>query len=223
MNSKYALIVAGGMGTRMNANVPKQFLELNGKPVIWHTIRSFQKAEPEAQIIVVIPETHQEYWETINKKYFKNSGIKMTFGGATRFESVRNGVDEISDKKAVVAIHDAVRPVISEEIIRNSFHVADLKGSAITAVSVKESIRRKKEDGGTESCDRRDFFMVQTPQTFRYSWLKLAYGQKYRPDFTDDASVVEKMGGPINMIEGDYRNIKITTPEDLEVAALFLK
>ncbi len=205
----------------MRSEIPKQFLPLNNKPIICHSIDKFLDADPSINIILVIPKVQLKLWKQIEKEYYPKFPPIVAYGGETRFESVKSGLQKVAHNRAIVAVHDAVRPLVSHEIINTSFDVAQLKGSAITAVPLKDSIRQIFE-GGTRAMDRGDFYAVQTPQTFKFSLLKLAYGQKYVPSFTDDATVVEKMGSPVHLIEGSYSNIKITTPEDMKMAEMYL-
>lgn len=215
---KYALIVAGGKGSRMAAAVPKQFLLVKGKPVLMHTISRFY--ETGCAIILVLPEEQISYWNELCKQYSFTIPYRLAGGGRERFDSVKSGLDLI-EEEGLVAVHDGVRPCISPVIIENSFTAAAQFLSAITAVKPKESIRMQ-QDEVTVAVNRDHYYMVQTPQTFDVKAIKQAYEQKYSKLFTDDASVFEAAGYRIHLIEGDYRNIKITTPEDLDLAALFL-
>lgn len=219
MPTKYAIIVAGGSGTRMGADVPKQFLLLHGKPVLMHTLQKFSKVCDE--LILVLPETQQSYWAQLCATH--QFGLKHTVvtGGAERFYSVLNGLQTLSTD-GLVAIHDGVRPCVTPELIEAGFVMAEAKGCAITAVKSKDSLRKVTETG-TEAVDRSQFYLVQTPQTFRVEELKRAYLQPYQSVFTDDASVFEAAGNTIHLLEGDYKNIKITTPEDLPLAELYLQ
>lgn len=219
---KYALIVAGGAGTRMKTDLPKQFLLLNKMPVLMHTIEQFYRFDRHLEIIVVLPAYQIEFWEELCNQHKFSIVHKVTEGGKSRYHSVRNGL-QLVDKNGLVAVHDGVRPLVSKEIIATSFIVAEKQGSAITAVTLKDSIR-KKTAVATESKNRADYFLVQTPQTFQTSSLKDAYFKtEASPEFTDDASVFEASQGKVMLIEGDYKNIKITTPEDLVIAQALLK
>ena len=219
----YAIIVAGGSGSRMKSSIPKQYLELNGLPILMHTVNAFFATDSNIQIILVLPPADAAFWKELSDKHHFTRPLLIAAGGKSRYESVRNGLAEIKEEDAIVAIHDGVRPLVSPEIIQNSFNTAEEYGNAVAVVQLKDSIRIVE---GEESkyMDRTLFRLVQTPQTFRYKQLKDAYDQQYNPElFTDDASVVEANGGSIKLIEGSYKNIKITTTEDLKIAALFLQ
>lgn len=217
----YAIIVAGGSGSRMKSDVPKQFLLLNGKPVIMHTVEAFYHSACRPEIILVLnPETFEQ-WNELCKQYHFDIPVITVAGGANRFDSVKNGLEYVT-KEAIVAVHDAVRPVISEDLICRSFAEAEKNGTAIPAIKSKDSVRKGAEDS-SEAVNRDEIFLVQTPQTFNSIILKRAYEQPFEESFTDDASVVEKWGEQIRMIEGDARNIKITFPQDLLLAEYFLK
>lgn len=219
---KYAIIVAGGSGLRMGSDIPKQFLELGGLPVLMHTIRKFHDAFSEIVVKLVLPETQQEYWNSLCKKYSFQLAHEVVKGGASRFQSVRNGLNSISDTSGTVAIHDGVRPFVSKEIIANSFMVASELGNATVAVSLKDSLR-VLENGTSRAVDRTAYRSIQTPQTFRLDLIKKAFETPELPSFTDDASVFEHAGHTINLIEGSYENIKITTPEDMVWGEALLK
>lgn len=217
----YAVIVAGGSGSRMNSDIPKQFLPINGLPVIMHTINAFYKYDSQLKIIVVLPASELDIWEDLRKTYQFSVPVEIVTGGKTRFQSVKNGL-EMVDTDGIVAIHDGVRPLVNQEIIAASYQIAALHGSAIAAVRLKESIRMTDKDE-TRTVDRSKFRIIQTPQTFKVNIIKQAYDLLELDDYTDDASVVEKAGFKISLFEGSYRNIKITTPEDLIIAEAFLK
>ena len=218
----YAIIVAGGSGSRMQATIPKQFLLLNGLPVLMHTIEAFYRSTSQPQIILVLPADARSYWDELCIQYNFGSPHKIVDGGETRFHSVKNGLDMITDTDAVVAIHDAVRPLTSAQIIDNAYKQATEHGNAIVAVKSRDSIRQVKNEASV-SLLRDEIYLVQTPQTFKLAQLVKAYEQTYSPKFTDDASVVEETGVPIKLIAGDYRNIKITFPEDIAIAELLLR
>ena len=220
---QYAIIVAGGSGLRMKSSTPKQYLELNGLPILMHTINVFYSTDANIRIILVLPPGDVSYWENLCKKYQFNVPVAMAAGGASRYESVKNGLAQIQEDDAVVAIHDGVRPLVSSDTIVQSFETAALKGNAVTAVQLKDSIRMVKGDKNMP-VDRSAYRLIQTPQTFQFRQLREAYEQQYDPVlFTDDASVVEASGKLIYLIEGSYRNIKITTTEDLKIASYFLQ
>ena len=221
MNTEYALIAAGGKGTRINSEVPKQFLELNGLPVLMHTINAFLSYSASLQIIVVLPDDDIPRWEALCEIHRFTANVTVQSGGSTRFQSVKRGLEQIGGE-GLVAVHDGVRPLVSKELIAATFACAAAKGTAVAAVRPKESLR---EDTGdvTRAVDRSRFWMVQTPQTFRVSLLREAYQLGEDPTLTDDASVVERYGYAISLVEGHYDNIKVTTAEDLVVAAALLR
>lgn len=217
MNSKeYALVVAGGKGTRIKSTLPKQFLELKGLPILMHTLHAFYRYSETIQIILVLPEDDFPTWESLCRKHHFTRPLILQAGGETRFQSVKKGLDKI-EGDGLVAIHDGVRPLVSEDIIGASFRLAAVHQSAIAAVRLKESIRMTDQDR-TKAMDRSKFRLIQTPQTFSVELIKKAYQEKEDVSFTDDASVAERAGHIISLFEGSYENIKITTPEDLVVA-----
>jgi 2-C-methyl-D-erythritol 4-phosphate cytidylyltransferase len=219
---KYALIVAGGSGSRMNSELPKQFIPIGGIPILIHTLKRFIDYSSDIRIILVLPENEIANWEVIASKYFLKNPLEIVSGGSSRYQSVKNGLQFIKEKEALVAIHDGVRPFVNKEIIHESFVKAEIYGNAITAVPLKDSIRIV-EGEKSKSADRSSFRLIQTPQTFKYSVIKKAYQTPELPSFTDDASVAEFSGEQIRLIDGNYSNIKITTPEDLVVAEGILK
>ncbi len=221
-NKNYAIIVAGGSGSRMRSEVPKQFLLLKGKPLLMHTIDAFHNSGVRPQIILVLHTDFHAYWKQLCKEYNFTVPHQLVKGGETRFHSVKNGLDTISDDiDTVIAIQDAVRPLTSEQIISGSYKFAAEHGNAITAVKSRDSVRQFKNDI-SKSLLRDEIYLVQTPQTFQSSQIKKAYLQPYDAKFTDDASVVEETGAAIHLTEGSYRNIKITFPEDLAIAEVLL-
>lgn len=223
MNSKeYALIVAGGKGTRFKSKTPKQFLELNGLPVLMHTILAFYRYSENITVILVLPEEDMDTWRSLCAHHYFSKPLMLQSGGETRFQSVKNGLKKIEDDNGLVAIHDGVRPLISENIIATSFRLAAVHESAIAAVRLKESIRMTDQNN-TIAVDRSKFRIIQTPQTFKVSLIRNAYELKEDFSLTDDASVAEKAGHSISLFEGSYENIKITTAEDLIVAEALLK
>lgn len=217
----FAVIVAGGSGTRMNSEIPKQFLILSGKPVIMHTISAFFASLEKPKILVVLNQQQFSYWKDLCELYQFNIKHQIVLGGKTRFHSVKNALKEI-DGEAVIAIHDAVRPLISTEIISNSYQQALKIGNAVVAVPSKDSVRWQKANGETQNLNRSEVFLVQTPQTFQSKLLKKAYEQEYSEKFTDDASVVEHFGEKINLIAGNPENFKITFPVDIRIAEMLL-
>ncbi|WP_428653627.1 2-C-methyl-D-erythritol 4-phosphate cytidylyltransferase [Runella sp.] len=219
--TKFAIIVAGGNGTRMGSKTPKQFIPVAGKPILMQTIEKFIAYDFSLQILLVLPANEMKAWYALCDKYQFYPAIVTVSGGNSRFQSVKNGLKRISAKEGLVAVHDGVRPFVSPRIIAESFEVAAQKGTAITAVSLKDSIRFLDADGTNQSVDRAAYRLVQTPQTFRLDWMRAAFDTPEQPFFTDCASVLEYAGHPITLIEGGYENIKITTPEDLLWAEAF--
>jgi 2-C-methyl-D-erythritol 4-phosphate cytidylyltransferase len=217
---EYAIIVAGGKGTRIKSALPKQFLELNGLPILMHTIHAFSRYSKNVTIILVLPEDDFETWQSLCAKHSFTAKLTLQKGGDTRFQSVKNGLDKI-EGNGLVAIHDGVRPLVSEDIIGASFRLAAVHKTAVAAVRLKESIRMTDQDN-TKAVDRSKFRLIQTPQTFDLALIKKAYQMKDDPSLTDDASVAERAGNTISLFEGSYENIKITTPEDLIVAKALL-
>lgn len=217
---KFVVIVAGGSGSRMGSEIPKQFLLLAGKPILMHTVEVFHNFDPKAEIIVVLPEDQQEYWKDLCLTLNFGLTHQVVSGGESRFHSVRNGLARI-ETSGVVFIHDGVRPLVSSETLSRCLKTAQELGNAIPVLPVTESLR--KTEGETSiSVDRSLYFSVQTPQTFRCEQILEAFGQAFNPAFTDDASVAEKAGFRINLVEGNRENIKITTPVDLVFAEALL-
>lgn len=216
---KYAVIVAGGSGTRMQSEFPKQFIELRGLPILMHTINAFHF--DDIQIILVLPANQIDFWKQLIDKFKYKTPHQIVIGGSARFDSVKNGLSSISSEEGLVAIHDGVRPLIDREIINRSFELAVINGNAIVSIPLKDSIRSIEASRNKQE-DRSRFRLIQTPQTFQLNLIKKAFEQPFDPLFTDDASVLEKAGFSIHLIEGSYQNIKITTPEDLLIAESFL-
>ncbi len=218
---KYAIIVAGGTGTRMHGEVPKQFMLLSGKPVILYSIEAFFDFDPEIQIILVLHPEYREYWKQICKDFKISIPTKIAPGGETRFKSVRNGLELVGDN-GLVAVHDAARPVINEVFIRSLFSEAEKYGSAMPGVPLNDTIRLL-EGETSHQLDRTFLRAMQTPQVYEISELKRAYEQPFQPQFTDDASVMQSAGFPLHLTEGRPSNIKITSPEDMGLAEVLLK
>lgn len=217
----YAVIVAGGKGLRMGASIPKQFLPVNGLPILMLTIKRFREYDGSLRIILVLPKEQHEYWNELCKNYHFTDAYAVVEGGETRFHSVRNGLAAIpDDTQGVVGIHDGVRPFPSVEVIRACYETARTAKAVIPVVPVVETVRHIVAGGKTETVDRADYRLVQTPQTFDIQMLKQAYALSYRDCFTDDASVVESAGHEVTLIEGNRENIKITTPFDLRIARI---
>lgn len=222
-NVRYVIIVAGGKGLRMGADIPKQFLKLKGKPILMHTLERFKNTIPSIKIILALPKNQKDYWEGLCVEYNFSIPYQLVNGGETRFHSVKNALALVNEN-SVVAIHDGVRPLVSKSTILNCFNEAEALGNAIPTVDVVESIREVSSAGSSNNAVSRDNYkLVQTPQCFTSALILKAYNQAYNPFFTDDASVVEGLGESINLIAGNRENIKITTPEDLVIGeALFL-
>lgn len=217
---KFALIVAGGSGSRMETSIPKQFLEICGKPVLMYTFEAFTKFDSEIEFILVLPENQITYWETLCTKHSFQTNYKLAFGGANRFQSVKNGLDLINEE-GLVFIHDGVRPLVSKQTLHNCVQTTIAKGNALPVVPPSESIRYLQENKNI-AVDRTKFFLVQTPQTFLTKQIIEAYNHATHENYTDDASVLESNGLAINLVEGNRENIKITWPQDLIVAKSFL-
>ena len=218
---EYALIVAGGKGTRIRSATPKQFIELNGKPVLFHTLEAFYRYSPTLPVVLVLPEDDMETWKKLVNQHGFSRPVILQAGGDTRFQSVKRGLEKLSGS-GLVAIHDGVRPLVSEDIIGASFRLAAVHKTAVAAVRLKESIRMTDQDT-TRAMDRSKFRLIQTPQTFDLELIQKAYQVKEDTSLTDDASVAEQAGHAISLFEGSYENIKITTEEDLIVAEALLK
>lgn len=213
---EYAIIVAGGTGKRMKSELPKQFLEICGLPVLMHTVKAFYDYSPLLNIILVLPGDDFDTWKNLCEKHQFKIPLQLQSGGKTRFQSVKRGLEKLPGQ-GLVAIHDGVRPLIDKPIIAASFNLASIHKTAIAAVRLKESIRMTDQDA-TVAMDRSRFRLIQTPQTFDISLIKKAYRINEDNALTDDASVAERAGHKISLFEGSYENIKITTPEDLTIA-----
>ncbi|MFC4210530.1 2-C-methyl-D-erythritol 4-phosphate cytidylyltransferase [Pedobacter lithocola] len=217
----YAVIVAGGSGNRMQTETPKQFLLLKNLPVLMHTLKAFAQSEYQPLILLVLNKNQQPYWLRLCEEFNFRIPHTVIDGGSERFQSVKNAINHLDDD-GVVAVHDAVRPIISTKLIDNCFKYALEKGNVIAAVQSTDSVRKLRDDK-TSALNRNEIYLVQTPQAFTLDILKEAYKQDFSPHFTDDASVVELAGYEINIIEGERNNIKITHPIDLELAELLMK
>lgn len=217
----YAIIVAGGSGNRMQSAVPKQFLLLNGLPILMHTITAFSKSLLNPKIMVVLNIDQHKYWEELCLQYNFNIPHEVIKGGTQRFHSVKNGLKVIKGN-GIVAIHDAVRPLISSGLITKAYHVAEETGNCIVGIPPTDSVRSILPDGKSKALSRDELALIQTPQTFELELLRKAYRTAYRNEFTDDASVVEYSGVKINLIQGERENIKITYPEDIEIATILI-
>ena len=216
----YAIILAGGKGLRMGSDIPKQFLPVGGLPVLMHTIRRFREYDASLHIILVLPKAQQDYWKRLCEKYQFDIDYAVADGGATRFHSIKNGLQLIPDEEqGVVAVHDGVRPFPAVGVIRDCFETARQTGTAIPVIPVVETIRHlENKVQRSKTVPRDEYRLVQTPQAFDIQLHKRAYAQEYNDGFTDDASVVESLGHPITLVNGNRENIKITTPFDLTIA-----
>ena len=218
---RYAVIVAGGSGKRMGTITPKQFLPLAGKPILMHTLEAFRRFDNDMKIILVLPEPQIDHWKKLCEEYNFSIEHQIAIGGATRFESVKNGLAFV-DEEGIVGIHDGVRPLVQHDTLNRCYIEASAYGSAVPVCDSKESVRIIDEGGRSHSVDRTTIRMVQTPQVFRTKTIKDAYKQEFTPMFTDDASVVEASGHIIHLTNGNKENIKITTPDDLVYAEALL-
>ena len=218
MRNKTVIIVAGGKGERMNADIPKQFLEINRKPILMHTIETFYRYDECVSIIVVLPLVQIESWKRLCKKYHFTISHQIVEGGETRFHSVKNGLN-FADENSLIAVHDGVRPLVSNDTISRCFENVARFHAVVPVVDLVDSIRYSDEKEN-HACDRTKYKLVQTPQIFDGSLLKKAYKQDFSPAFTDDASVVEAIGTKIHLVEGNRENIKITTNFDLKLVEM---
>ena len=219
---KYVIIVAGGKGLRMGGDIPKQFVPINGMPVLMRTIEAFYVYDPQINIILVLPSAHQAYWKGLCEEYHFSIPYQLANGGETRFHSVKNGLALIPSTGGVVGVHDGVRPFVAQSVIKECYEQAAQLQAVVPVTEVVETVRYIREDGGSETVPRDRYKLVQTPQVFTVDLLKKAYAQEYIPLFTDDASVVEAFGHTVKTVPGNRENIKITTPFDLLVAKALL-
>lgn len=217
---KYAIIVAGGTGTRVGGDIPKQFQLLKGKPLLWHTLKAFTDSYKDIQIILVLPEAHIDKGQQIIKEFTSHS-ISITTGGETRFQSVKNGL-QLVNTSSVVLVHDAARCLITPQLIHRCTEEALQKGNAVPAVAATDTIRIESS-GGNQQADRNQIRIIQTPQAFLSDSIKTAFDRPYHLSFTDEASVVEKTGIKINLVQGEETNIKITKPLDILIAQSILE
>lgn len=227
---RYVLIVAGGKGLRMGGDLPKQFIPVEGKPILMHTLEAFHRWDASAGLILVLPEDHQPYWNMLCREIGCQVPHQIANGGEARFQSVANGLKFLGhtigsvpqSEDIYIAVHDGVRPFVSPEVIEGCFEEAARSGAAIPVLPMIDSLR-EIDAIGSHPVDRTRYMAVQTPQVFKYALLSAAYSQLYSEQFTDDASVVEAFGHPVVTVSGNRENIKITTPFDLLVAkALFV-
>lgn len=226
------IIVAGGSGNRLGSDIPKQYVDLAGQPVIWHTLNRFLRFDSGMLVVVVIGPGHGKYWEPVERAIGGTSVLRLATGGPNRFTSVASGLEMVEDG-IVLGIHDAARPLVSVETLNRCYDAAFRNGSAIPVVELEESVRYLEEKGagkethsgfgGSEPLDRTRVVKVQTPQVFRSEEIKEAYGQAHGTGFTDDATVYESLHGRIHLVEGNRENIKITTPADLRLVRLLME
>ncbi len=219
--NNHLIIVAGGTGSRMGAELPKQFLEIQKKPILLHTLERFHSFDPHLQIVIVLHPDYADYWRDLAQTLQVTIPHTIVKGGKERFDSVRNGLLAITSDSGIVGIHDAVRPLVSLKTFETCYNAARIHGAAIPVTPVNDSLRYVDQDGN-RIADRSRFRLVQTPQCFEISLLRKAFEQPYHPSFTDDASVVESLGVSLHLVEGNRENFKITTPEDLRLADVLL-
>lgn len=217
--TRYILIVAGGKGVRMGSELPKQFLSIGGKPILMRTLEAFV-CDMKMKIILVLPEAQQAYWHQLCIEHHFAVEHTVVNGGETRFHSVKNGLALVTEP-GLVGVHDGVRPFVSQEVIERCYQQAAVKKAVIPVIDVIETLRHLTADS-SETVSRDHYKLVQTPQVFDADLLKQAYEQEFTPSFTDDASVVEAMGIPVFLTEGNRENIKITTPFDLKIGSTLL-
>ena len=218
-SKKIAIIVAGGTGQRMGSVVPKQFLEIEGKSILLHTIDQFVNAFDDISLVVVLPEGYIEEGKKLLNNRTKNP-IQFIAGGETRFESVKNGLTAVKEK-CIVFVHDAVRCLLTPALVQRCYQQAVENGSAIPAVSSTDTVRIM-ENEKHHLFDREKVMLIQTPQTFQSEVILTAFDQAYQPNFTDEANVVEASGQPVFLVDGEFENIKITRPLDLAIATYVL-
>jgi 2-C-methyl-D-erythritol 4-phosphate cytidylyltransferase len=218
---QYVLIVAGGKGLRMNNELPKQFITLNGKPILMYTLEAFYTYNPDIRIILVLPSTQRNYWSRLCKELHFSLPHVIADGGESRFHSVKNGLAMVQEP-GLVAVHDGVRPFVSQTVISHCFEMAQQKRAVIPVLDSIDTLRQLVDEGSV-TVDRNVYKTVQTPQVFESELLQEAYCQEYKTSFTDDASVVEAMGVPVFLVPGNRENIKITTPFDLKIATALLE
>ena len=213
---KYALIMAGGSGVRMGLNTPKQFIELDGKPILRHTVEKFLSLPYEVEIVIVLADEMKDYWQDYCRRTGFLDRYCLPSSGMTRFHSVKNGLEYVPDD-AIVAVHDGVRPFVTKEFLMSMFEKGENSPAVVPGIRPVETVR-EVTDSESYLLNRENLVLIQTPQVFHSELLKEAYTQPYSPTFTDDASVVEAMGCKVEYTQGLRYNIKITTPDDLAVA-----
>jgi 2-C-methyl-D-erythritol 4-phosphate cytidylyltransferase len=213
--NRYAVIVAAGSGMRMGAPIPKQFLEVGGKPILMHTLNRFVAFDASIRLVVVLHPDYVEFWRSLCDKHDYSVPHAIVSGGSERFFSVQKAIQSLVDTEdAIVGIHDAVRPMVSVDTLERCYATAQAMGGAVPCLSVNDSMRIVDADGN-RSVDRSSLRIIQTPQCFSLNLLRRAFTQEYNTAFTDDASVVEALGESIVLVEGNRENIKVTTPEDM--------
>jgi 2-C-methyl-D-erythritol 4-phosphate cytidylyltransferase len=215
------VVVAGGSGTRMRNRVPKQFLDLSGKPVLVHSLLRFLEFDPGITVVVVLAASHHKYWEQIVTSGALPPGIRLAEGGVTRFESVQNGIKMLKDVD-LIGIHDAVRPLVSVKTLERCYESAGTTGSGIPVIGMEDTVRILRENGRSEHLERSLLRRIQTPQVFHAGRIREAYNQPFHPAFTDDASVYESLYGDVCLVPGNSENIKITTATDLMLASMII-
>ena len=219
---KALLMVAGGSGLRMGGGIPKQYMELAGKPLIIHALERFIRFDPDMLLVVALAPSHRDHWTDMCKRFPIKQDIVLASGGESRFDSVRNGLEHIPDGM-LVGIHDAVRPLVARETLLRAYESADKWGSGIPVIDMEDSVRKLDAKGGSEVIDREALKRVQTPQVFQSARIKEAYRQSRHTAFTDDASVYESCFGQVRLVEGNRENIKITTPADMYMAETLIR
>jgi 2-C-methyl-D-erythritol 4-phosphate cytidylyltransferase len=220
MSAYTVIITAGGIGKRMGTEIPKQFLLLNGKAILQHCIEAFHEFDPTIQLLVTLPETWMPFWKDLCQKNNFIIPHQLVDGGKERYHSIQEALKFATG--SLIAVHDGVRPLVTQDIIINTFESAKKNQAAIPVIHVYDSLR-KLRDGNSSAVLRKEYVLVQTPQVFGSELLKKAYEQTFHEGITDDASLVEELGAKIHLVEGDECNIKITSPFDLKVAELYLK
>lgn len=221
MLKRFAIIVAGGSGSRMGAALPKQFTVMAGKPLLMYSLETFFQAENEISIILVLPENHISHWQNLCTEYKFTIPHKTVAGGESRGHSVKNGLSAIEATAGIVGVHDGARPLVVQSLVREAYSHATLSGNAVPCIPVKDSLRQKTEMG-SKPLDRSGILAVQTPQCFQLDLLRKAYEKSDFMNFTDDAQLVESLGVKIELIEGSVENLKITFPVDLILAEAIL-
>lgn len=214
---KSIVIVAGGKGLRMGGDIPKQFLPIKEMPVLMRTLQRFHDYDNTMQIVLVLPEAQQDYWQQLCEQYHFNVPYTLANGGETRFHSVKNGIDKVNDDVEYIGVHDGVRPFVSIDTITACYDEASRSGAVVPVIDVVETVRHI-EASGSVTVPRSEYRLVQTPQVFDAQLLRRAYKQPYTDFFTDDASVVERFGHTVTLVQGNRENIKITTPYDMKIA-----